>query len=108
MYEQRFWSPETKHIVVLHTREISAIPWSDRLKAAQVNEETLKTLVRAIHRYDVLPSSDVPVLICWFGGAAAVLLEDLAEDIMGGICHEVLCYYLQASADAHRPKRILK
>lgn len=108
MYEQPFWSPETKHIVLLHTKDLSAIQWSDLIKSKQINDETLKMFVRAIHRYDVLSSTKIPILICWFGGEAAVRLEEFSDEFIGQISHEVLCFYLGVDADVHRPKSFFK
>lgn len=78
------------------------------IKTENIDDRIVNTIVEAIYRYDELPSTNVPILICWFGGPAAVLLEDLNDSIIGSICHEVLSYYLNLSPDLNQFTRVLK
>jgi len=112
VYETMFWPEDICDIILLHTDKQQAIELSESLKELlnneKVNIQIVKTIIEAIHRYDVLPSTDIPVLITWFGGQAALLIEDLSEIIVGQICHEVLCHYLNISSELNKPIRILK
>lgn len=68
----------------------------------------LRKIIESIFQYDVPPSTQQPVLLCWFGGEAAVLIEDFDENLIGDICHEVLCFYLNISPKLNLPIRVLK
>ncbi|CAF0784118.1 unnamed protein product [Adineta ricciae] len=104
VYEKSFWPEDVKEMILLHTQKSLPIPLSESL-----NDLTdIRTIVEAIHRYDVLPSTDTPVLICWFGGPAAVLIENFSNEIIGQICHEVLCYFLNISSKSNLPINIVK
>jgi hypothetical protein len=112
IYEKRFWSPESHEIALIHTQKPLRMDFSESLKALldveKVDGETLDEIVQAIHQYDVLTSTDVPVLITWFGGPAAVLIENFSPKLIGQLCHEVLCGYLNISADSHPLVNALK
>ena len=103
VYEKQFWPKNVQEIILLHTSDefISSLD-------EEIDPHVLKTIIQSIHRYDVLPSTETPVLICWFGGSAALLLEDLSESLIGRICHQVLCQSLNLSPDLHQPRRVLK
>ncbi len=112
VYEKRFWPEDINVIILLQTKNNQSIEFSETLKEMLKNEnmdtEVMKTILQTIHQYDILPSTDVPVLITWFGGPAAILLEDLSEKLIGQICHEVLCYYLNLAPELNQPIRIIK
>lgn len=112
VYDKNFWPEDIYDIILLHTEKEQSIELSESLKEILNNEkidlQIIKTIIEAIHRYDVLPSTDIPVLISWFGGPAALLIEDLSEMIIGQICHEVLCHYLDISSELNQPIRIIK
>jgi hypothetical protein len=112
VYEKRFWSENTDVMILLHIEKKQSIQFSESLnemlKNENVNTQVIETILQAIHQYDVLPSTDIPVLITWFGGPAALLLEDLSENLIGQICHEVLCYYLNIPSELNQPIRIIK
>ncbi|CAF5220704.1 unnamed protein product, partial [Rotaria magnacalcarata] len=102
IYEKRFWPDAVGKIMLLDRQKQKSIEFSDSLKTLikieQIDERVVNTIIEAVHRYDELRSTNVPILICWFGGSAAVLIEDINENIIGQICHEVLCYYLNLSS----------
>jgi len=112
VYEKIFWPENVCEIILLHTEEQYSIELAKLLKEILNNEnvdvQVIQTIIKAILRYDVLPSTDIPVLISWFGGPAALLIEDLSELVIGQICHEVLCHYLNISSKLNQPIRILK
>jgi hypothetical protein len=112
IYEKRFWPEKVKGISLLHTGKQLSFELSESLKellnVEKIDADVVNTIIEAIYTYDVLPSTDIPVLICWFGGPAAVLLEDLSEKAIGQICHEVLCNCLNISWQSNEPNRILK
>ncbi len=108
IYEKAIWPKDVYEIIVLHTHKEQRIELSESLNTEKADVQTVNTIIKAIHRYDVLPSTDVPVLICWFGGLAAVLSENLSEQVIGQICHEVLCNYLDLSPQLNQPNRVLK
>jgi hypothetical protein len=112
VYEKRFWSEDTDVMILLHIEKKQSIQFSESLnemfKNENVNTQIIETILQAIHQYDVLPSTDIPVLITWFGGPAALLLEDLSENLIGQICHEVLCYYSNIPSELNQPIRIIK
>ncbi len=74
----------------------------------RVNPEILQEIIDMIFHYDVLPSTNVPVLICWFAGSAAVMIETLSTQLVGQICHEVLCNYLNIAHEKHQLVHVLK
>lgn len=98
--------------MLLHTEKEKLIELSQTIKQIlnddKIDVKIIEDIIESIHRYDVLPSIDTPVLICWFGGPGALLIEDLNESIVGQICHEVLSYYLNISSKLNQPNRILK
>jgi hypothetical protein len=112
VYDKSFWPEDINDIILLNTEKEQSIELSESLKNILNNEkidaQIIKTIIEAIHRYDVLPSTDVPVLISWFGGPAALLIEDLSEIIIGQICHEILCHYLDIPLELNQPIRIIK
>ncbi|CAF2434571.1 unnamed protein product [Rotaria sp. Silwood2] len=112
VYEKSFWPDNVGDIILLHAQKQKSIQFSDSLKnllkTEKIDVQVVNTIIEAIHRYEVLPSTNVPIIICWFGGPAAVLLEDLSEYIIGQICHEVLCYYLNISSKLNKIIRVLK
>ncbi|CAF1341824.1 unnamed protein product [Rotaria magnacalcarata] len=112
IYEKRFWPDAVGKIMLLDRQKQKSIEFSDSLKTLikieQIDERVVNTIIEAVHRYDELRSTNVPILICWFGGSAAVLIEDINENIIGQICHEVLCYYLNLSSKLNKLNRVLK
>ena len=112
VYEKRFWPEDICEMILLHTEKQRSIEFSELLKEMFKNEnvdnQVIETILQTIHRYDVLPSTDIPVLITWFGGPAALLLEDLSGNLIGQLCHEILCYYLNISPEFNQPIRIIK
>ncbi|CAF1405759.1 unnamed protein product [Adineta steineri] len=109
IYEKSFWPEENHLIILLHTQKQKLLTLSESLKALlNTKESDIQTIIEAIHMYEVLSSAEVPVLICWFGGPAALLLENLSEKVIGQICHEVLCNYLNISSELNQPKHVLK
>jgi hypothetical protein len=112
IYEKEFWPEGVDQIILLHTQEEQSFELSESLRellnTEKVHTQTVNTIIEAIYRFDVLPSTNIPVLTCWFGGPAAVLLENLSEKVISQICHEVLCNYLNISSDLNQPTRTLK
>lgn len=112
VYEKRLWPKDIWEIILLHTKHEQLIELSrsikDILNDEKIDLEVIKTIVEGIHKYSILPSTDIPVLICWFGGSGALLIEDLNENILGQICHGVLCHYLNISSKLNQPIRIIK
>ncbi|CAF1271176.1 unnamed protein product [Adineta steineri] len=109
VYEKSFWPEDNYLIILLHTQKQKLLTLVESLKALLNTKETdIQTIIEAIHMYEVLSSAEVPVLICWFGGPAALLLENLSEKVIGQICHEVLCNYLNISSELNQPKHVLK
>ncbi|CAF3870832.1 unnamed protein product [Rotaria sordida] len=112
IYEKLFWPENVGDIILLQAQKQKSIEFSNSLKnllkTEKIDIQLINTIIEAIHRYVVLPSTNIPILICWFGGPAAVLLEDLSEYIIGQICHEVLCYYLNISFKLNPLIRVLK
>ena len=110
--KNRFWPEKIREIILLHTEKQLSFELSESLKellnVENIDSQVVSTIIQSIHRYDVLPSTDTPVLICWFGGPAAVLLEDLSEKLLGQICHEVLGNYLNRSTELNEPIHVLK
>ena len=112
VYEKQFWPKDISEIFLLHIEKQSVEDFAKSLKEIFQNEtidiEMIRIIIEAIHRYDVLPSTDTPVLITWFGGPAAVLIEDFHSDLIGQICHRVLCHSLNISPGLNQPIRTLK
>lgn len=111
IYSERFWPENAGEFNLLNNRPQDFKP-SDRLRSlmknGNVDSNTFNDIVKNIFHYDVLPSTDLPVLICWFVGSAAVLTEKLSKELAGQICHEVLCSALKISQDQHRPTSVVK
>ncbi|UJR27003.1 hypothetical protein I4U23_008308 [Adineta vaga] len=112
IYEKRFWPENVKEIIVLHTEKQPIIDLSNLLKelldSTNIDVQTIRIIIEGIHRYDILPSTDTPILLCWFGGQSAVLVENFSEKVIGQICHEVLCYHLTISSKLNPIINILK
>ena len=112
VYEKPLWPKSVSEIFLVHPDKESIIDLASSLKKIFVDEkidmEIIRQIVAAIHRYDVLPSTETPVLITWFGGPAAMLIEDFPVQIIGQICHRVLCHSLNISAESNQPIRTLK
>jgi hypothetical protein len=112
IYEKSFWPENVQKIILLHTDKQLCLELSESLKelldAEKIDAQIVKIIIETIHRYDVFSSTDIPVLICWFGGPGAVLLENLSDKLIGQICHEVLCNYLSLSPKLNEPIRVLK
>jgi len=101
VYKKKFWSKKASSIVLLHTNRQFQFEMSDQLREQLQNERVdpvvFDEIVRMLFHYDVLPSTDIPVLICWFVGPAAIMMEKLSEQLVGQICHEVVCSFLRIS-----------
>jgi hypothetical protein len=112
IYKKKFWHQKAKGIALLHTEKRQAFQISDTLKqqlnVERVNPEIFQEIVDMIFHYDVLPSTDVPVLICWFAGSTAVTIENLSTQLIGQICHEVLCNYLNVPHEKYQLVDVLK
>ncbi|CAF3995984.1 unnamed protein product, partial [Rotaria sp. Silwood1] len=50
-----------------------------QLHAERVDSDMFKEIVNMLFHFDVLPSTDIPVLIGWLVGPAAVMIENLSE-----------------------------
>ena len=111
-YEKRFWAEDIGQMILLHTEKHKPIELSTSLKELfnkeKIDSATVNTIIEAIHRYDVLPSTNVPTLICWLTGSAALLTEDLGEQVVGQLCHEVLCDYMNVSSKLSPIIQVLK
>ncbi|CAF5121662.1 unnamed protein product, partial [Rotaria socialis] len=70
--------------------------------------QIVQDIANMLFHYDVLPSTDIPVLICWLVGPTAVAAENLSEQLIGQICHEVLCRYLNIPQEKNQPVQILR
>lgn len=104
VYKKAFWSSDISEILVLNTIKERL---SDAFEKYKQNPD-IRKIIESIFQFDVIPSTKVPVLLCWFGGEAALLIEDFDENLVGAICHEVLCFYLNVSPEHNRPIRVLK
>lgn len=104
VYEKAFWPKDILEIIVLNTMKDHLSDSFDKYK----QNPRLRKIIESIFQYDVPPSTQQPVLLCWFGGEAAVLIEDFDENLIGDICHEVLCFYLNISPKLNLPIRVLK
>ena len=71
-------------------------------------KKSIPTLSTRLFHYDVLPSTNVPLLICWFVGSTAIMIEKLSDQFAGQICHEVLCSGLNISSENFEPQCIIK
>ncbi|CAF2812249.1 unnamed protein product [Rotaria sp. Silwood2] len=80
----------------------------EQLHAERVDTDIFNAIVSMLFHFDVLPSTDIPVLICWFVGPAAIMIENLSEKLVGQICHEVLCNCLNIAQEKYQPVRTLK
>ncbi|CAF1041616.1 unnamed protein product [Rotaria sordida] len=112
IYKKKFWSRHINSIVLLHTKKDLSFEISDELRQQlqieRVDSDMFKEIVNMLFHYDVLPSTDIPVLICWFVGPTAIMIENLSEKLIGQVCHEVLCNYLNIVQEKYQPVRILK
>lgn len=112
IYRKKFWRQNASSIALLHTQKQSQFEMSDglrqQLQAERVDPQAFQSIVQMLFHYDVLPSTDIPVLICWFVGPPAELIEKLSEQLVGQICHEVLCSYMNIAHESHSPVRVLK
>jgi len=112
IYKKKFWQESATSIVLWHTRKQQIFEMSDGLRqqlhAERVDPKIIQEIALGLFEYDVLPSTNIPVLICWFSGSAALLIENFNEQIVGQVCHEVLCSYLNVPQANHQPVRILK
>ena len=112
IYKENFWGKKFSSIVLLHTQKPEAFEMSawlrERLLAERVDPQIFDEIVHTVFHFDVLPSTKEPILICWFAGPAAVMIEALSDPLAGQICHEVLCSYLGESYKKSPPLQILK
>lgn len=112
IYKKKFWQRKASSIALLHTNKHQPLEISDflqqQLHAEQVDPNVLQEIVQTIFHFDVLPSTDIPVLICWFVGQAAIMIEKLSERLVGQICHEVLCQFLNIPQDKNQLVRTLR
>ena len=112
IYKKKFWRSNASSIALLHTRKDQSFEMSDALRqqmqAERVDPQMLQELVRMLFQYDVLTSTDQPVLICWFVGSAALLMESLSTQLIGQLCHEVLCSYLNIDQQKYQPVHVLR
>lgn len=112
VYKKKFWRPDATGIVVLHTEKRPLLEISDRLRqyltAERVDLNMVQEIAQSLYHYDVLPSTDIPVLVCWFSGPAALMIENLSTELVGQICHEVLCRYLDVAHTNYQPVQLLK
>lgn len=113
IYKEKFWSDNASSFSLLKTNdgrsrfEMSQI-LKEKLQNERIDSKTYEEIVRMIFRYDVLPSTTLPVLTCWFAGQPAILTEKLSEDLLGQICHEILCSYLQIPWQNGRLTRVVR
>lgn len=66
----------------------------------QINPKLCQQIIEGIFHYDVLSSSNIPVLICWF--------TDSAAEITGQICHEFVKHCLNLPPDEHQLVNVFK
>jgi hypothetical protein len=99
IYKKRFWDAKATEITLLHTQRHPSFEMSDglreQLNAERVDSRILQEIVQMLFHFDVLLSTDTPVLICWFVGQAGIMMERLNPQLVGQICHEVLCHSLK-------------
>lgn len=111
-YDKCFWPKTVNKMILLTKKNSRSIEFSETLKellnTEKVDHETVNTIIQAIYQYDKFSSTDAPVLFCWFAGQAAVLIENLSERVIGQICHEVLCSYLNISSTSNQLTRVFK
>jgi hypothetical protein len=83
--KNKFWPQNANSIALLHMEKCQSFEISDTLKQQldmeRVDPEILQQIADMIFHYDVLPSTDVPVLICWFAGSVAVMIETLSTQL---------------------------
>ena len=112
IYKKKFWRHKANSIAILHTQKHQNFEMSDVLRqqlyAERVDPEIFQEIADMLFHYDVLPSTNIPVLICWLVGPPAVMIESLSEQLVGQICHEVLCSYLNVAQQNYQPVKILK
>lgn len=112
IYKKRFWGKKASSIVLLHTDRQSKFDMSDQLREQLAHEHVdpaiFDEIVRMLFHYDVLPSTSIPVLISWFVGPAAIMMEGLSEQLVGQICHEVVCSFLQVPWQKFPLERVLR
>ncbi|UJR16788.1 hypothetical protein I4U23_003687 [Adineta vaga] len=112
IYKTKFWKQHSTSIVMLHTQKNQSFQMStllrQQLDAEQVTSEIVHEIVQMLFHYDILLSTNIPVLICWFVGPAAINMERISSSTLGQICHEVLCNYLNIDHIEHQPIHILK
>ncbi|CAF4537313.1 unnamed protein product [Rotaria sp. Silwood1] len=112
IYKKKFWNRHISHIALLHTKKDLSFEMSDGLRqqlhAERVDSDMFKEIVNMLFHFDVLPSTDIPVLIGWLVGPAAVMIENLSEQLVGQICHEVLCHCMNIAQETYQPVRVLK
>lgn len=112
VYKKKFWRKRGSSIALLHTNRQCQFEMSDQLREQLQNERVdpavFDEIVRMLFHYDALPSTDVPVLICWFVGPAAIMMEKLSEQLVGQICHEVVCGFLRISWQKYPLERVIR
>ncbi|CAF3307332.1 unnamed protein product [Rotaria socialis] len=112
IYKKKFWHRKASSIVLLHMDKDRSFEISDalrqKLQVERVDSQIVQDIANMLFHYDVLPSTDIPVLICWLVGPTAVAAENLSEQLIGQICHEVLCRYLNIPQEKNQPVQILR
>ncbi|UJR19656.1 hypothetical protein I4U23_022791 [Adineta vaga] len=112
VYKKKFWRQSANSIILLHTRKNQLFEMSDKLgqllSGIQVDPNIAQEIAHGLSYCDVLPSTNIPVLVCWFGGPAAIMIENINEQAIGQICHEIICSYLKIDQERYQPIRTLK
>ncbi|CAF1140308.1 unnamed protein product [Adineta ricciae] len=112
IYKKKFWRQSANSIILLHTQENHLFEMSDTLRQllsnGSIDPSVVQEVAHGLSYCDVLPCTDIPVLVCWFGGPAAITIENFTEQFIGQICHETICSYLKIDQDRYPPVRVLK
>ncbi|CAF1377521.1 unnamed protein product [Adineta steineri] len=112
IYTNKFWRENADSIKLLHTRKHQIFEMSDMLRQQlhdeRIDPNVVQEIAHELSYCGVLPSTNIPVLICWFAGPIALIIENLNEQIVGQICHETICSYLKVDQNSYPLVRTLK
>jgi hypothetical protein len=54
------------------------------------------------------PSTSDHAVVLWISGHAALDMENLSDTVLGRICHDVLCHFLDGASSLNQPVQTIR